>query len=123
MRRMGQLRRACRGILMADALVGLGIAVVLVLGVGITIAQQSKAERKLAEVRRDMRELETGLLELQAAGKKPAGMDMETLSDSAPAAYVWVRVSKKTESGQVRSVAGLVAVKFVPPGGQGGGAP
>jgi len=108
----GQGRRGCRGTLMADALIGLAIASVLLLGVGLLIVQQSRAERKLAEVRREMRVLETSLLELQATGKRSDGVEVQELLDKSPTGQTWMRVTKKGTSGQVRSLVGLVPVRF-----------
>jgi hypothetical protein len=96
---------------MADAVIGLIIVCVLMVSIGLHIVHQSRAQRKLAEVRRELRSLETALLQMQATGVQARNVDMEKLSDKAPAGQAWVRISKKSETGQVRSLIGLVPLK------------
>jgi hypothetical protein len=87
-------RRRQRGFLAVDAVIGIGIVLVLLMMLSAAIAKERHAERGMADRRAAVRQAETALFELQAGEAAPPGVRMEKLPDAAPAGYAWMRVTE-----------------------------
>lgn len=100
------------GWFMVDALLSMGVIVIIAAALAASMAQQRKAEARLAASRDAIRIAEHALLALQAgqtAPSPPAGTTLEvSKSDStqAPSGWYWVTV-RVTRDGKASTLTGL----------------
>ncbi len=91
--RRGRGRAARAGFLLMDAMITLGIALLVLMTMTVTVSKMNQAEKKLAAQRAGMRTLEGALLEMQAGGNAGGEVRVETLGDAATPGMCWVRVT------------------------------
>jgi hypothetical protein len=97
--------------LIGDAMLALGIAMVIFMALAAMYAHEQKAERQLAASRADVRAAEAALLALETGTPHGQSTRVERLPDTAPEGYAWVRVTVRRENAAPRSLVGLVAAK------------
>jgi hypothetical protein len=116
--------RRARGVLAMEAILALAAALALLMMLTYTVAQQHKAQRRLAATRATARRVEAALLAIQAQGPPgaplPTGLQVARLEaepggPAAPAGHLWVRVTAPaSDDAPAYSLVGLVAADHVP---------
>lgn len=109
---MTHFPRHPRGFLVGDAMLALVLALVLLMSFAALVAQQRKAERKLAASRAAVRDVEAALLALQATSTPAPGLRLERLPTTAPAGHAWVRATLEREHAPARPLVALLPLKL-----------
>jgi hypothetical protein len=103
-------RAACRGrrgFFLMDMMIGMSVALLLLVTMAVAVAQQHQAQRRLADTRAAMRQLEAAALGMQNGGTPEKGVAVERLREES-GRRVWVRLSVQDAGGKGRSLVALV---------------
>jgi hypothetical protein len=100
-------RRVRRGFFLMDLLIGMGIALLLLVTMAVATAQHHQAERRLADTRAAMRQLEAAALAMQN-GRTPEPPVAVARLREASGGRVWVRLSVNETGSKGRSLVALV---------------
>jgi type II secretory pathway pseudopilin PulG len=96
---MSGFGRKCRGFLLADAIIAIGVVSILITTLGVALNKQSRASTQLAEQREQLRLAEEVMTSLQTGAAAPAmpqgfkvNVSKVTRSAAVGPAMAWARV-------------------------------
>jgi hypothetical protein len=92
-----------------DVMLAIVLALLLLMMMMVAVVKQQHAQRQMAAMRASVRNTEDALLALQTGNAAPREAHVETLTDTAPAGYHWVRVTMPPSNAlPAASLVGLV---------------